>query len=81
MEINSFNVLSGLGRREQDPFIIYLDVNTGIPANMTSRLVFNASDVMSGDTINCITNRGGGTVTLSYQTKGTVMIFHGVNTT
>ena len=74
MDIDAFNVLSALGRREPvDPFITYLDMNTGDPANMTTRLVFNASDVMSDDTIDCITNRGGRTVTLSYQTKGTVM--------
>ena len=66
---------------EDNPFTIFLDINTGDPANMTSRLVFNASDVMSGDTIDCITNRGGRTVTLSYQTKGTVIIILGVNTT
>ena len=72
MEIETFNVLSALGRRELNPFITFLDVNTGDPANMTSRLVFNAGDVMSGDTIDCITNRGGGTVTLNYETIGTV---------
>ena len=72
MEIDSFNVLSGLGKREQHPFITFLDVNTGYPANMTSRLVFNASDVMSGDTRDCTTDRGGRTVTLNYETIGTV---------
>ena len=77
MDIESFNVLSVLGRFEQDPFITFLDVNTGDPANMTSRLVFNVTDVMSGDTINCITDRGGRIVTMSYQTKGTVMIIYG----
>ena len=71
MDIDSFNVLSALGRREPvDPFITFLDVNTGDPANMTTRLVFNASDVMSGDTVDCITNRGGRTVTLNYETEG-----------
>ena len=68
MDIESFNILSGLGMNEDNQFTIFLDINTGNPANMTSRLVFNASDVMSGDTIDCITNRGGRTVTLSYQT-------------
>ena len=72
VDIDSFNVLSGLGRREQDPFITFLDVNTGNPANMTSRLVFNVSDVMSGDTIDCITSDGGRTVTLNYETIGRV---------
>ena len=73
MDIDAFNVLSGLGRREPvDPFITFLDVNTGDPANMTSRLVFNVSDVMSGDTIDCITSGGGRTVTLNYETIGRV---------
>ena len=74
VDIDSFNVLSGLGRREQDPFITFLDVNTGDPANVTSRLVlvFNASDVMSGDTIDCITSGGRRTVTLNYETIGRV---------
>ena len=76
MDIDAFNVLSALGTFERDPFITFLDVNTGDPANMNSRLVFNASDVMSGDTIDCITNRGGRTITLSYQTKSTVMIYN-----
>ena len=76
MEINSFNVLSDLGEREQDPFITFLDVNTGDPANMTTRLVFNVSDVMSGDTIDCMTNRDRRTVTLSYEIKGNKCCCH-----
>ena len=72
MEIESFNVLSALARLERDPFITFLDVNTGNPANMTSRLIFNAGHVMNGDTIDCTTDRGGRTVTLSYETIGTV---------
>ena len=29
MDIDSFNVLSELGRREQDPFTTFLDMNNG----------------------------------------------------
>ena len=64
-----------LGMSEDDPFSVFLDVNTGDPANMTSRLVFNASDLMSDDTIDCITNRGGRNVTLSYHTKGKIYYY------
>ena len=74
MDIDSFNVLSELGRREQDPFTTFLDMNTGYPANMTTRLTFNASDVMSGDTIDCTTNRGGGIITLNFEIMGIIII-------
>ena len=74
MDIDSFNVLSELGRREQDPFTTFLDMNIGDPANMTTRLTFNVSDVMSGDTIDCTTNCGGRMITLNFEIMGIIII-------
>ena len=41
---------------------------------MTTRLTYNASDVMSGDTIDCTTNRGGRIITLNFEIMGIITI-------
>ena len=60
------------GILRRDPFTIFLDsiTNVGGRANMTSRLVGNVSNLISGNRITCADIGDENAVTLSYRLKG-----------
>ena len=67
---NNGDVLPGV-----EPFTLILDSITtrNIVANITSRLITNISNLMSGDIIGCAaTNIIPDTITLNYRSRGTL---------
>ena len=85
VEIDSVSLSSSLGRRQAPGgFLVFLDVlstadNMSRMGNMTSRLIFNVSDVSSGDAITC-TEIGNveGSETLNYMNRSMLWSLHAV---
>ena len=75
--ISSRNANEGMVPTQNGPFTVFLDAITRNDdgANMTSRLVGNISDLISGDTIKCAGFNVEDIVTLDFTLRGKEVIY------